>query len=143
MWYNRFVLPLLKSPLHFFLSGSILVLRLTGRKSGKQIEVPVNYTIDRVAPLRLLVTSQRDRTWWRNLRGGAQVEILLRGRWRRGHAESVEDQERVMQALHSIFEHKPGSARFYGVEPDERGGWGAGSLAKSAATRVAVQIEIA
>lgn len=143
MWYNHFVLLLLKSPLHFFLSGGILVLRLTGRKSGKQIEVPVNYTLDRVEPLRLLVTSQRDRTWWRNLRGGAQVEILLQGRWRRGHADPYEDQDRVMQALRSIFEHKPGSARFYGVVPDERGGWSVDSLAKSAATRVVVQIETA
>jgi hypothetical protein len=38
--------------------------------------------------------SERKR-WWRNLRGGAEVEIRLRGRRRRGQAEVVKDSAAV------------------------------------------------
>ena len=54
-------------------SKSILLITVTGRKSGKKYTTPVNY-------LRrgdeLTIISLHTRTWWRNLRGGREVTII-------------------------------------------------------------------
>ena len=140
MWYNRFIVPLLCSPLHFLMSGSMLVLRVTGRRSGRQIELPVNYTTEEENSWRYLVTSTRERTWWRNLRGGAPVEACLFGRWRACQADVFEEPERVAGGLRRIFRSKPGSARYYGVRGDGRGDWNADDLERASKSRVLVLV---
>jgi hypothetical protein len=48
----------------------------------------------------ITVISRRNRTWWRNLRGGAQVTVRVRGKDLKGVAEVVvEDKEAVAKAL--------------------------------------------
>jgi hypothetical protein len=83
---NPFVSAILRSPLHGALSGRVLLLSFTGRKTGKRYRFPVEYTADGEA---LVVFSGR--RWWANLRGGAAVTARLRGRERSGRAEVSED----------------------------------------------------
>lgn len=52
----------------------------------------------------LYVTTQTDRVWWRNLRGGSEVTVLLRGERRRGRAEVVEDDEAVAEYVRGYLE---------------------------------------
>ena len=59
-------------PFHKMISGSILLLTVTGRKSRRAITVPVNYIRD---GRTLWVASDRNRTWWRNLTGGAALTV--------------------------------------------------------------------
>jgi hypothetical protein len=142
MWYNRLVIPLLCSPLHFFMSGSMLVLRITGRKTGRQIDLPVNYLVDEENSRQLLVISTRERTWWRNLRGGASIEACLHGRWRPGRAEVFEEPEQVVGGLRSMFHRRPGSARYFDVRGEGQGDWNADDLVRASNSRVIVQIEL-
>ena len=72
---NDFMTWVLRSPLHGLLSASTMLVTLKGRKSGKAITLPVNYFQEGE---NLWVITNRSRNWWRNLRGGAQVEVLLR-----------------------------------------------------------------
>lgn len=89
---NPLMKALLRSPLHRLVSDAVLLLTFTGRKSGRTYATPVGYEeLDGT----LYVTSQTDRVWWKNLRGGAQVEAGLRGERRLGHAEVIEDNEAV------------------------------------------------
>lgn len=78
---NHFVNPvtrlLLRSPLHPLLSKNTLLLGYTGRQSGKAHTVPVNYVRDDGS---LMVISNRDRRWGRNLRGGVRVTVRVQGR---------------------------------------------------------------
>ena len=67
---------LLRSPLHRMASGSTMLITVTGRKTGARYTTPVNYVRDGST---LTVFSWRQRTWWRNLRGGAPVALRLRG----------------------------------------------------------------
>ena len=76
MWYNAVIAALLRSPLHALLSGQIMLISVTGRKSGATFTAPVNYIQDEDV---LWVVSARDRTWWRNARGGCAVSLRLRG----------------------------------------------------------------
>jgi hypothetical protein len=63
--YNPFVTALLRSPLHSLLAAHTMLLTVTGRKGGKRYTFPVSYVREGET---LLVISQRDRSWWKNLR---------------------------------------------------------------------------
>jgi F420H(2)-dependent quinone reductase len=74
--YNPLVIWLLRSPLHSLVDQHTMVITVTGRRSGKHYTLPVSYVRDGET---LLVISQKDRTWWKNLRNGAPVTVLLQG----------------------------------------------------------------
>jgi hypothetical protein len=50
---------------------------------------------EREGTLTIFVGRPERKKWWRNLRGGAEVEVRLRGRRIRGQAEVVEDSAAV------------------------------------------------
>jgi deazaflavin-dependent oxidoreductase (nitroreductase family) len=74
---NLFMKPLLRSPLHFLASGSVVLLSFTGHKSGKLYTTPVEYRQDWNT---LTILTRTERKWWRNLKGGVPVTVRLRGR---------------------------------------------------------------
>ena|SRR5437764_34581 len=74
--YNPIVMWLLRSPLHSLVDKNTMLITVTGRKTGKSYTFPVSYIRDGET---LLVNSQRNRTWWKNLRDGAPVTIFLQG----------------------------------------------------------------
>jgi len=84
---NLFVIGLLRSPLHHLASGSLLLIIYRGRRSGRRFTIPVMY-VGREGALTIFVGHAERKRWWRNLRRGAAVEVWLRGRRLRGHAEA-------------------------------------------------------
>jgi deazaflavin-dependent oxidoreductase (nitroreductase family) len=94
---------MLKSPFHVFMGG-ILLITVTGRKTGRLISTPVNYVRDSARDGdTLLITSKVDRAWWKNLRGGAPVTLLVNGKTYRASATVLEDQTAVEQELLRFF----------------------------------------
>jgi protein-S-isoprenylcysteine O-methyltransferase Ste14 len=102
-FFNPFVARLLRSSLHGLLSSNLLLLTLTGRRSSRQITLPVGYTRDADS---LLVISQHSdqKQWWRNLRGGAPVRLCFGGRQVAGHAEVLEEHVRVAAELDRLID---------------------------------------
>ena len=96
---RRFMGWMLRSPFHVFMGG-LLLITVTGRKSGHAISTPVNYARDGDT---LLITSKADRTWWKNLRGGAPVTLLMNGKTYRAQATVIEDRTSVEQQLLHFF----------------------------------------
>ncbi|WP_436908611.1 nitroreductase/quinone reductase family protein [Halosimplex marinum] len=84
---NPVVERLLRSPLHGLVSDSLVLLTFTGRESGDEYTTPVGYWVDDDG--RLVVTTQSP--WWRNLRGGRPVKVLLRGERYKGTATARPD----------------------------------------------------
>lgn len=83
---NPWVRLVLRSPLHGLLDSSVLLLHVTGRKTGRRYDIPVNY-VDVDGRLTIVTVAR----WRLNLRGGADVEATWRGgRWRM-HALLDED----------------------------------------------------
>ena len=80
---------LLTSPLHPLASWYVMSLRFPGRRTGHAYDVPVVYHRGEDGVLEA-ITSRRG-VWWRNLRGGADITVLLRGRDCRACVEVVED----------------------------------------------------
>jgi len=85
---NPVVTAILRSPFHRILSGSLLILTFTGRRTGRAYTFPVGYA--RVGETIVLFT---DRAWRRNLAGqeGAPVTLCIQGHQRTGTAMLVED----------------------------------------------------
>lgn len=93
---NRVLGWVLSSPRRASRVGEhLLLLHLTGGKTGRRIDVPVAY---RDAPDgRLLVLTSS--LWRVNLRGRLEVEVTLRGRRLPARAELVEDVDAVAQVF--------------------------------------------
>jgi deazaflavin-dependent oxidoreductase (nitroreductase family) len=111
MWYNALMSAVLRSPLHAML-GDTMLLTVTGRKSGKRYTMPVSFYREGDV---LWVTSGRERTWWRNLRGGACVTMHLHGRDMEGSAEVVTDADAVAGQVAEYVARVPMVARSLGV----------------------------
>jgi deazaflavin-dependent oxidoreductase (nitroreductase family) len=89
--------PLLGTPL----TGSILVLRTTGRKSGRVRQAPLGYA---VVDGRLVVIAGYGRAshWFANALAHPQVEVALPGAVLTGRAEEITDPERRRQAFRAV-----------------------------------------
>ena len=94
---NPIVGAVLHSPLHGMMSGRLILLSFTGRKSGTQYTIPVGYLQE---ANRLYVFTHS--SWWKNLRGGAPVTVQLRGTEVQGAANVVEDEAAIMQIIHKL-----------------------------------------
>lgn len=139
MWYNPFLTMILRSPLHPLLSGNTLALTYTGRKSGQIYTTPVNYVRDGD---RLLATSYRSRTWWRNLRREAPVSLRLQGREVQATGQAIEDEAAAAEALSAYLSKAPGWARYFKVGLDAGGQPDRNDVARAAKERVMIQFQL-
>lgn len=74
---NAVPLLVLTTPLiHRLMSRRYLVLRFTGRVSGRRYTLPVAYVADGG---RLVVST--DSQWWRNIAAGQPTQVCHRGLW--------------------------------------------------------------
>jgi deazaflavin-dependent oxidoreductase (nitroreductase family) len=103
------------SPVHFLLGNSIGVIDVQGRKTGRTYSTPINAIPQDGA---YLVTSLRNRTWWRNLRGEQTATFTLGGKRMNVRGEVIEDTPAVSDALLRLFRANPRYARYFGVKLD-------------------------
>lgn len=136
---RQFMQAVLRSPLHGMLSGGVVLITVTGRKSGKKYTTPVNYL--RQGDV-LRIVSLRNRTWWRNLRGGSRATLRLKGKDVEGWGIVVEDNEGVAAGLAEHLEQAPRYAKYFGVSLDGNGQPNGEDVAEAAKTRVVVKVEL-
>ena len=136
---NLFMGGILRTPLHGMLSGNTMLVMVRGRKSGKPITTPVNYTREGNV---IRATSLRGRTWWRNLRGGAEVTLRLQGRDLTGRGTVVEDEASVTTELTAHLRAAPQMAQYMGVTLDADGQPKRAAVERLARERVVVRIVV-
>jgi deazaflavin-dependent oxidoreductase (nitroreductase family) len=104
LWMNGVVNPtmtwLLRSPLQRLVNRGLLLISVTGRKSGTVYQTPVAYVRDGAT---LLITTRRTRQWWKNLRTNAPVTLVLQGCERAGEATVVEEEAIIAATLHQFY----------------------------------------
>ncbi len=109
---------LLRSPLHFIVSSHILLITFQGRKTGRSFTTPVRY-LREDKTVRLFSSPQA--SWWKNLRGGADVSVTIRGKSIKCRAIVLEtDADTKLQIFRSYLERFPGDAAYHGLKPSRR-----------------------
>lgn len=98
---NPVLRTLLRSPLHGLASDHLVLLTVTGRKTGTEYIFPVGYEQHDGT----LTVISHDTNWWKNLRdGGQDVALVLRGERRTGHATVEMGNARVAAHVHDYLE---------------------------------------
>ena len=134
---NDFVKFFLRTPLYIFM-GNTMLITVTGRKTGKKYTTPVGFYREGDT---LWIISNRDRTWWRNVIGGTNVEMRIRGKEVTGFAEVVLDEEAVATQVLEYVRHIPMSAKALGVRV-ENGEPNSEDAARLAKERLFVKIRL-
>ena len=135
---NDFMSWMLRSPLHGILSDGMLLLTVTGRKTGKQYTTPVGYY--REAGYLWVITS-RDRTWCKKLRGGAEVSLLLNRKPVKAIDEPDLDEKAVETRMYEYVKHVPQAAKPLGIRV-QNGNANAEDIARTAKDRLFVRLQL-
>jgi hypothetical protein len=83
MWFmNHVARPIvaliLRSPLHRLLSGRVMLVIYRGRRSGREIAVPVRY-IEQGGEIGIRVGAPDRKQWWRNFETARPATLVVRG----------------------------------------------------------------
>jgi deazaflavin-dependent oxidoreductase (nitroreductase family) len=139
MGWNDFAASVLKGPLHGLMDADTMLVTMTGRKTGKPITTPVNYVQEGNT---LWVTSKRERTWWRNLRGGAAATLVLKGNSVAARGEAIENDDDVAAGFTHYFELRPKHASTFHVKLGMDGKPDAASLSELVKSRLIVKFTL-
>ncbi len=108
---NTVTRRILRTPLlHRVVSGRLLIVTVRGRRPGTVYRIPVGYV--EVDGRILVGTGGR---WYRNLRGGEPVELLVRGRRVTAAAEVIDDVDVAAQMYGPVIAHNPVHGRYVGI----------------------------
>ena len=102
---NRLVRAVLRSPAHRLLSGMAIELSYTGRRTGRQYSVPLQYARDAD---RVVVVPQgaESKTWWRNFLTPQPVRVRLKGRLHDGVAHVVPPDDPAYDEAKRLYESR-------------------------------------
>lgn len=134
---NDFMSWVLRSPFHGMLSNGMMLITVTGRKTGQTYTTPVGYYRQNGD---LWVMTSRDRTWWKNLKGGAEVSILLKRKRVTALAEPDLDEKAVEMRLCEYIRRVPQAARSLGIRI-ENGNVNREDIVRAARDRLFVRIK--
>jgi len=102
---NPVVRAVLRSPAHRLLSGRLLLLSYTGRRTGERHTIPVQYVREGETLLVTVGWPER-KVWWRSLREpGTRVSLMLAGRRREAIAGVRETTSAVTVRLEPLPGH--------------------------------------
>jgi len=113
---NSIVRTLLRTPgVSSGIGKRLLIINVTGRKTGRQYSVPVAYTRHEGA---LLVGTPF--AWARNMRTGEPVEVIVQGKRRQADVLVISDEDGVVAAYDVICRDNRQFAKFnnVGLGPD-------------------------
>lgn len=79
---------MLRSPLHWLLSFGLMLITVTGRRTGRVYTIPVGYQRDGDV-ITVLVSDAATKQWWRNFHDPARVRVRIRGKNLEGIGEVI------------------------------------------------------
>jgi len=135
---NDFMSWTLRSPFHGMLSNGMMLITVTGRKTAKKYTTPVGYYREDGC---LWIITSRDRTWWKNLQGGAEVSLLLKRQSVVAFAEPELDEKSVEERMYQYVKHVPQTAKPLGIRV-ENGIANAQDIARTAKDRLFVRLRL-
>ncbi|MEV4235169.1 nitroreductase/quinone reductase family protein [Nocardia sp. NPDC050408] len=107
---------ILRSPLHPLLSKKLLIITVSGRKTGREYANPVGYAEHEG---HLLIGTAA--SWRQNLIPNTPVRILLRGTNIQATHEVITDEPRAVTLYREILTQNPTHGRFAKIHLDPDG----------------------
>ena len=149
MWFmnkiaNPFVQLILRSPLHSWMSAALLLITYRGRKSGKEYTLPVQYVQDG-NHIYIVPGYAEKKTWWRNLKGGMAVQLMLKGKSLTGEGLLLDqnaDSETIVKAVGLYLKQFPSLAKTYNIRSEADGKLNADDIRKVSATVTMIQVKL-
>lgn len=114
---NIIVKLLLKSPFHFLASNSLMIIHFKGKKSGRQYSTPVRYL---ESDNTIIFFTSDHGKWWRNIQGGADIELTIKGNTSKYHAQVLQRNSiEVRDKLINFLNHFPQDAVYHEIRIDK------------------------
>ena len=85
---------ILKSPFHMFIGNKTALIEFTSRQSGRVACQPIRY-LRKDNVIQALCEKGKD--WWKNIKGGAPVKLVLDGKKYQGWAEVIEETDQIIK----------------------------------------------
>jgi len=137
---NPVMIWLLRSPLHPLLDGGLMLITVTGRRTGRRYTIPVGYQRQGDS-VRVLVSKARRKQWWRNYLEPRPIELRLRGEARVGEARVIpSDSAPFRDVLDGTLRRLPVLGRQFGIDYDRRVGLTEAQWRTAAADAALVEI---
>ncbi len=134
---NPAVVWVLRSRLHGLLSWGLMLVTVTGRRTGRTYTIPVGYQRDREA-ITVLVSKPSRKQWWRNYHERRPMTVHVDGRSLAAHAVVVAPgSEAFREALEGTLRRMPMLSGQFGIVYDRRSGL-TDAQARTVADRAAV-----
>lgn len=140
---NPLVSAILGSRLHWLLSPGLMLVTVTGRRTGRRYTIPVGYHQMSDAVV-VMVAEAATKVWWRNYRRPGPIELRLRNGRLRGTAEVVRaDSDEFRHRADASFRRSGMIARLFGIAFDPRLGLTDAQVTDLARQAAIVRITIA
>jgi len=114
-YFNPFMRLVLGSRAHRMMSGRLMLLSFTGRRTGRSYTTPVSYVREGTY---LLVPGGG--AWWRNLTSGT-ARVRLQGTWHVVTPEVIREPVALSAVLGRMLAINPAIAVFTGIRPGSDG----------------------
>lgn len=138
---NPFVAWLLQSRLHGLISFQLMLLVITGRRSGRIYRVPVSYAAQS-GDLICLTLSKN--LWWRNLADVQSATLVYRGQLLQTPVQlESKDPNAIEREMRMLIAHNPIDALFAGVRLNLKLEPNAPDLAVAATRHVVLRFDLA
>jgi hypothetical protein len=134
---NNFMSWMIHSPFWKLMGEGMAVITVNGRMTGKKISTPINVVRSENI---FTVISSRERTWWRNLRGGAEAELFTAGRSIQVNGEVIELKPDVKIALVEFLKDQPMVMRYLKIQKNQDGTFAEADLDKLVNERVLIKL---
>lgn len=85
---------ILQSPFYMFMGKKTALIEFTSRQSGRFACQPIHY-LQRDKIIQALCEKGKD--WWKNIKGGAPVKLVLNGKKYQGWAEVIEEKDKIVK----------------------------------------------
>lgn len=118
---NPVVRRLLHGRLGRRMGAHVGLIRYRGRRSGRTYELPVQYVREN-GRVWIRPGMPQHKTWWRNLRGGAEVDVTMAGRSFHGWAVALDARDDPEGTAAGVAAYQAGRARSHQARLVRRGG---------------------
>jgi len=127
---NPILVGILRSPLHWLVSPFLILVTVTGRRTGVEYTIPVGYQRDG-DDLVVMVSEARKKQWWRNFRELRGARLRIRGRQLEARGVLVDPASPEFREIaERTLRRVPGMARVFRVDFDRKAGLGDPALAQ-------------